>query len=473
MSAEPQYAGDDLLRDNRIGDDSTTRNVASVLIIDDEPGMRNFLKRALEKRFSLVEAAEDIATAENLRQRYHFDLLITDIRLPGKSGVEWIQELRDQGSMANVIFMTAHADLKTAIAALRAGAADFILKPFRADQMTAAIDRCLEQRKMQRENFVLRREVEKLFDTYGMVGECQAISAVCEVIKRVAPMPSTVLIEGESGTGKELAARAMHSYSGRSGIFVPINCGAISKELLESELFGHVKGAFTGAHQAREGLFTYANGGTLFLDEIGEMPLAMQAKLLRVFEDRTIRPVGANKEFPVDVRIIAATNRDLASDVKGGRFREDLFYRLNVLAIRMPALRERLDDIPALARHFLSRLSSELGVPMPSCDDSDLNRLKAYGWPGNVREFKNVIERCLLLNKKPADCLAVTVSNAPKPVDTAELVDLHAVEKRHILKVLGEVGNNKSEAARRLGISRKTLERKLQAWKAGKTIEDD
>ncbi|PVV25657.1 MAG: sigma-54-dependent Fis family transcriptional regulator, partial [gamma proteobacterium symbiont of Ctena orbiculata] len=291
--------------------DGAPVRMASVLIVDDEPGIRSFLQKGLRKYFGLVETAEDVVTAEELRQHCHFDLIITDIRLPGQvGGVEWVRELREQGGVTGVIFMTAHADMETAIAALRAGAEDFILKPFRMEQMIAAVERYLERQKMQRENFVLRRQVEQIYDSSGMVGQCQQMKTLCGVIKRVAPMPSTVLIEGESGTGKELAARAIHEMSGRAGSFVPVNCGAMTAELLESELFGHVKGAFTGAHLSRDGLFTYANGGTLFLDEIGEMPLSMQAHLLRSLEERTIRPVGSNREVPVDVRIIAASNRD-------------------------------------------------------------------------------------------------------------------------------------------------------------------
>ncbi|PVV16935.1 MAG: sigma-54-dependent Fis family transcriptional regulator, partial [gamma proteobacterium symbiont of Ctena orbiculata] len=237
--------------------------MASVLIVDDEPGIRSFLQKGLRKYFGLVETAEDVATAEELRRHCHFDLIITDIRLPGETGgVEWVKELRAQGGVTGVIFMTAHADMETAIAALRAGAEDFILKPFRMEQMIAAVERYLVRQKMQRENFVLKRQVEQIYDSAGMVGKCQQMQSLCEVIKRVAPMPSTVLIEGESGTGKELAARAIHEMSGRSGSFVPVNCGAMTAELLESELFGHVKGAFTGAHLSRDGLFTYASGGT-------------------------------------------------------------------------------------------------------------------------------------------------------------------------------------------------------------------
>jgi len=277
-------------------------------------------------------------------------------------------------------------------------------------------------------------------------------------------MPSTVLIEGKSGTGKELAARAIHEWSGRSGSFVPVNCGAISAELLESELFGHVKGAFTGAHQAREGLFSYANGGTLFLDEIGEMPLSMQAHLLRVLEEHNIRPVGSNREMAVDVRIIAATNRDLAEEVRKGNFREDLYYRLNVLSICMPSLQERMDDIPLLAQHFVNTLSAELGVTAPLLGEPEIAKLKAYNWPGNVRELKNVIERCLLLNKSPSQCMTGPLSKSTPVVEDVDRLQLDYIERRHILRVLEQEKGNKSAAARLLGVSRKTLERKAQAW---------
>jgi len=445
----------------------SVRRLKSILIVDDEPGIRNFLQRGLEKQFGLVELVGDVDQAEALRQRCHFDLIIADIRLPGKSGVKWVTELRQQGSSVAVIFITAHADLETAIAALRAGAADFIMKPFRMEQMLAAVQRCMERQQMQRENFVLRRQVEQLYDGAGLIGDGKLFKALCDLIKRVAPMPSTVLIEGESGTGKELAAHAIHELSGRNGSFVPINCGAMTPELLESELFGHVKGAFTGANQAREGLFTYADGGTLFLDEIGEMPLSMQAHLLRVLEERCIRPVGANRETPVDVRVIAATNRNLAQEVKQGNFREDLYFRINVISVRMPPLREHKEDLPLLVQHFVKSLASDMGVAAPEFCQVEMTQLLAYDWPGNVRELKNVIERCLLLNAPPAQCvsgsLQVTEAAEAKQPQPESLL-LEDVERRHILEVLASEGGNKSAAARHLGISRKTLERKVQAW---------
>lgn len=448
------------------GNASPLVGISSVLVVDDEPGIRSFLQRGLQKYFSLVETAADVESAEKLRQRCHFDLIIADIRLPGRSGVDWVTSLREQGAGTGVIFITAHADLETAVAALRAGAEDFIMKPFRMEQMVTAVKRFLEQQRVQRENFVLRRQVEQIYEGSGLVGDGDLIRGVCDVIKRVAPMPSTVLIEGESGTGKELAARAIHKWSGRPGSFVPINCGGLSTELLESELFGHVKGAFTGAQQAREGLFSYAKGGTLFLDEIGEMPMSMQVHLLRVLEERTVRPVGSNREVPVDVRIIAATNRDLAEEVRKGQFREDLFYRLNVLGIRMPSLRERKEDIEVLARHFFETLSANLGVAVPDIGPAELSRLRAYHWPGNVRELKNVIERCLLLGSTPSHCLSRSIDMEQSPPVEEEVgsLRLEEVEKRHILQVLEQQGGNKSAAARILGVSRKTLERKMKAW---------
>ena len=367
--------------------------------------------------------------------------------------------------MTAVIFITAYADIETAISALRAGAADFIMKPFRMEQMHAAVERCMEKQKFQRENYVLRREIKTHYDSAGMVGDCDLIKSICQVIKRVAPMSSTVLITGGTGTGKELAARAMHKWSKRSGSFVPINCGAMSAELLESELFGHARGAFTGAHQSREGLFMYANGGTLFLDEIGEMPLSMQTNLLRVMEQQSIRPVGSNKEVPVDVRIVAATHRDLYEEVKKGNFREDLYYRLDVLSIRMPSLKERLEDLPALVEYFSNILAGEMGVPKLEIDDYELSLLQSYSWPGNIRELKNVIERSLLLNRSPGECVADPAAIEKSTMEADEsCMKLEDIEKKHILKVLADADGNKSSAARILGISRKTLDRKTKFW---------
>jgi DNA-binding NtrC family response regulator len=336
--------------------------------------------------------------------------------------------------------------------------------------MLNSIKRCFEGARLARENFVLRRELAELgAEVDGLVGHSVAIQHLRGLIKRIAPMPTTVLLQGESGTGKEVTARALHQMSARGARpFVPVNCGAIAAELIESELFGHVKGAFTGATGSRNGLFYYAHGGTLFLDEIAELPLAMQTKLLRVLEERKVRPVGSEKEVPVDVRIITATNRELAGEVMAGRFRQDLYYRLAVVDIAIPPLRSRREDVGELAVHFMGLLSTQLGVaPLPlTCEV--LDRMAAYAWPGNVRELKNFLERSLILGFFPIEALVsasdVAGDEVPVSDEASLLLSLADVEKKHVLRVLGAAGGNKSEAARRLGVSRKTLERKCLEW---------
>ncbi|HTH94002.1 MAG TPA: sigma-54 dependent transcriptional regulator [Rhodocyclaceae bacterium] len=439
---------------------------SSILIVDDEPGMRSFLQRSLQSRCGLVETAASVDEAGRLLSERPFDLIILDNSMPGKKGVEWLHEIREAGLHNEVIVITAFADLETAIRALQAGAADFLQKPFRINQILNAIGRCFDRVRLRRENFVLRRELDvrrsgEQSGVDGLIGDSPALQPIRAALHRLAVLPTTVLITGESGTGKEVAARALHQMSGRAASpFVPLNCGAIAPEIIESELFGHLKGAFTGAASSREGLFFYAQGGTLFLDEIGELPLALQAKLLRVLEDRKIRPVGAEREIPVDVRIVAATNRDLQAAVQAGTFRQDLYYRLNVVQLNMPALRERADDIPALVRHFLRQLSTQLGVLAPTPGEEELTTLRQHPWPGNVRELRNVMERWLILGNFPFVYFATsTVTDSPP----SELT-LESLEKQHILKVLTSVNGNKSEAARRLGVSRKTLERKCTEW---------
>lgn len=437
----------------------------SVLVVDDESGMRSFLHKALSKRFALVETAESVEKAEELRKRCHFDLMILDIKLPGRSGMEWHEAFDPNDRRSDIIFMTAYADLETAIKALRIGASDFILKPFRLEQMMNAIERCLERRNIARQNFVLERQVSGIFPVTDMIGSSPAIQQVHEVIKRVAPTPSAVLIEGESGTGKELVARMLHQLSQRSGPFVPVNCGAIAPDLLEAELFGHTKGAFTGATKSRDGLFNFAAGGTLFLDEIGEMPLLMQAKLLRALEQKAVRPVGSEQEISVDVRIIAATNRQLTEEVAKNNFREDLYYRLNVLSITLPPLRDRKEDIPGLVHHFSIKLSHELGLAAIPFTHDDLSAMQCYPWPGNIRELKNLIERCILLGKLPADYFREQSNPHDDNRTNFDGWSLEALEKHHILNTLDACDQNKSSAARILGVSRKTLDRKLAAWR--------
>ncbi len=447
---------------------------SAVLVVDDEPGMRNFLHKALAPECALVEIADSAESAEALRRRYHFDLLIVDIRLPGRSGIEWLQELRSDDVTTDVIVMTAYADLETAVAALRSGASDFLLKPFRIEQMLTAVRLCLERRRMARENFLLRRELAS-HGIEGIVGTSAAMSEVCAVVHRVAPTASTVLIEGETGTGKELVASAVHYWSERrEKLFVAQNCAAMPENLLESELFGHEKGAFTGATDDKKGLFELADGGTLFLDEVGEMPLALQAKLLRVLQEGEVRPVGSNRTKRVDVRIVAATNRDLEKEVAEGRFREDLFYRLNVFPLRLPPLRERREDVPLLAGHFLKRYAEEFGRQVSGISQQAMEQLQAYEWPGNVRELENEVQRLIIqvgdeefvqpqhLSPKIRKAEAVVGRFKPNKGTLKEMVE--QVEKQILAEALAEHDNNKTATAKTLGITREGLHKKLKGY---------
>ncbi len=437
----------------------------AVLVVDDEEGMRSFLSRTLAMRGWQVQGAASAEEGAALLNGQAFDLIILDIALPGKSGLEWLKELKAAGFAGDVILITAFADMETAIDALRAGASDFVLKPFRVDQIVNSINRCFERSRLARENFVLRRQLEGgSGGREEIVGASDTMSRLRALVRRVAPTPSTVLIQGESGVGKELVARALHQLSPRAGRpFVAVNCAAISADLIESELFGHVKGAFTGAKEARNGLFYYAHGGTLFLDEIGEFPLALQSKLLRVLEERKIRPVGTEHEVPVDVRVVAATNRDLKQEVAQCRFRQDLFYRLEVMTLTVPPLRQRAEDVPELAALFMDRLSVQLGVPPLLISPEVARALSAYPWPGNVRELRNFVERSLLFGEFPLDALGGE-SGGAEPAGVPPSLLLAEVEKRHILAVLAQCGGSKARAADLLGVSRKTLDRKCAEW---------
>lgn len=455
---------------------STERNLEgwpgwSILVVDDEKGMLNFLVKTLAPRCHFVMSADSAEEGANWLRSHHVDLVILDISLPGKSGVSWLKELREQGFTGEVILITAFADLDTAIEALRAGASDFILKPFRVPQILNAVKQCYERARLRRENFVLRRAMA----TSGaggtnIVGDSPAMQALRTSVARVAPVNSTVLLQGESGTGKELVARELHAGGAHAaGPFVPLNCAAVSPELIESELFGHARGAFTGATRARDGLFHYAQGGTLFLDEIAELPLPIQATLLRAIEDLKIRPVGSEQLVPLNLRIIAATNRRLADEVAAGRFRRDLYFRLQVVDLTLPPLREHKEDIKALVSHFMAELAPALGVAPLSITEEDMGFLRQYDWPGNVRELRNLLERSLILGAlnlsalypgEPLRCLA----NSP-----GAPMDLHTLEKLHIQSVLDSVQGDKSRAAQLLGVSRRTLERRVAEWAAPST----
>ncbi|SNZ19136.1 sigma-54-dependent transcriptional regulator [Cohaesibacter gelatinilyticus] len=437
---------------------------ASILIVDDEPGMRNFLVKTLSPRCRRVVEACNVEEASRHLDSNQFDVVILDNIMPGKSGVEWLNEQRNIGFFADAILITAFADLETAIQALRAGAVDFVLKPFRSNQILNAVARCLDRLHLQKENFLLRHELlsetNETLKRSRIIGQSPALQQVRETLARVAPMPTSVLITGESGTGKGVAARMLHSVSDRAEKpFVPVNCAAIPSEMIESELFGHLKGAFTGADTRRDGLFLYANEGTLFLDEVGELPLPMQSKLLRVIEDKKIRPLGSEREIPINVRFVFATNVDLAKAVEEGKFRADLFYRMNVVNVDMPPLRERKGDVVELAEMFMHKLSRDLGVPALSLEAPIRHGLTNYDWPGNVRELRNLIERSLILGEFPSE-----FDNEEGEDTGANENSLKSVERRHILSVLEACGGNRAEAARRLGISRKTIDRKCEQW---------
>lgn len=437
---------------------------AAILIVDDEPGICNFLVKTLQPRCRVIEVAGDTVQASRKLDEQSFDVVIMDNVMPGKTGLQWLAEQRAIGFFADVILMTAYADLDTAIEALRAGVVDFILKPFRSNQLLNAIARCLDRKRLQRENDVLRHELtspsHQLLLRDKLVGTSKAIEHVRETIARVAPLPTSVLLTGQSGTGKEVAARSLHQLSDRADkLFVPVNCGAIPADMIESELFGHLKGAFTGASRNREGLMLHADGGTMFLDEVGELPLPLQTKLLRVLEDRRVRPVGSEREVPFEARFIFATNADLARRVDDGSFRADLYFRINVIQIHLPPLRDRDEDVLELAEMFMRELSRQLGLPSVPIDEKTRALLLRYDWPGNIRELRNLIERAVILGGFPDRIgTALTEEDRPRSENLAD------IERRHILAVLRQTQGDREEAARRLGISRKTIDRKYASW---------
>ena len=433
---------------------------ATVLVVDDEPGMRNFLLKTLAPRAGQVLGAASAEEAEGLLQKHRFDLVILDITLPGKNGITLLKEMRAQGEPCEVVLITAFADLDTAIEALRAGAGDFLLKPFRVAQVLGAFRQGLERARLKRENWVLKRTLhQRTPPADGLVGRSIVIKGLQAALHRVAAVDSTVLLTGASGTGKELAAQALHRLSPHARApFVPVNCAAISATQIEEELFGA---------PGRDGLFVYAQGGTLFLDEIAELPLPMQAKLLRALENRRIRPVGSEQEIPVQLRIVAATNRPLRGEVDAGRFRADLYYRLQVVEITLPPLAAHKEDIPELVAHFNETLAPRMGVPPIEVSDDEMRYLQQYAWPGNVRELRNLIERSLIVGALNVSALYQGLARAqvevPRPVLDG-ITDLHTLEKRHILAVLDSVDGDKTRAAQLLGISRRTLERRCAEW---------
>lgn len=436
---------------------------ASILIVDDEPGMRNFLVKTLAPLCRHVDEAADAEAASACLAQRHYDVMVLDNMMPGQKGIDWLAAERGRGGFTDTVMITAYADLETAIAALRAGAADFVLKPFRANQLINALRRSLQMAALRRENRLLRRELEAglggLERRSELVGASPAITEVRATLARLAPLATPLLITGASGTGKEVAARHLHAISPRAGApFVPIACGAMPADTVEFELFGHAPHAFPGAQAGREGLLASAQGGTVFLDEVAELPLAAQTALLRVLEDGTIRPLGTERALRLDLRFVLASSKPLAPAVAAGRFREDLFFRINVLELAMPPLARREGDALVLADLFLAELSARLGLPRLSIDTATRAALLRHDWPGNIRELHNFIERSLIFGRFDLSAL----SGAPKAAEAT--LPLEEVERRAILQALEAAGGNRTEAARRLGISRKTIERKAALW---------
>ena len=448
-----------------------------VLIVDDERSMRELLEIWFLQRGTEVDVAPDGAKAITLINSHAYDLILTDMRMPKSSGMEVLTHARKTLPDTPVIMMTAFASPETAVSAMKLGALDYFTKPFKLDAVQVVVDKALAQRALVVENRRLREELANRTRVGNLIGRSDAMRQVFDLIRRMARTPANVLILGESGTGKDLVARAIHHEGPRAdGPFRVINCGAIPDNLLESELFGHRKGAFTGATADRDGIFQSASGGTIFLDEIAELPLAMQVKLLRVLQEKRVRAVGAVEELPVDVRVIAATNRDLAGEVKAGRFREDLFYRLNVLTIDLPPLRARPSDIPLLANHFLAKYATEFAKPVTAIAPPAMRRLLAWPFGGNVRELENVIERAVALvdgteitqaDLPPALHQAQSSVAAPAPdaAFPATGVDLdgaiETLERRLISAALAHTGGQKKAAARLLGISFRSLRYRL------------
>jgi two-component system, NtrC family, response regulator PilR len=449
--------------------------LASVLIIDDERSLREFLTICLTRAGHKVIAAEDPAAGlRAFTPGNTIDLVITDLKMPGPmDGLGVLDEVKRKSPETQVVVMTAFASTDTAIAAMKRGAYDYLTKPFKVDEILVVLDRALERQALVRDNAALREKVQDTYRLSALLGRSAAMQRVFDLIRKIAPARTNVLITGESGTGKELVARALHGESTRAThAFVAVNCGAIPDTLIESELFGHVRGAFTGAVGHKEGLFAAADGGTLFLDEIAELPMAMQVKLLRALQERKVKPVGGTEERPVDVRVVAATNRDLEAEVASGGFRQDLYYRLNVIQVHVPPLRQRREDIPLLVEHFVRRYAAELGKRMTGIAPDALAALAAYDFPGNVRELENIVERAVTLEPtaliqraslpdlgRAGGPVSAPVELPPSGIDLDRI--LADLEREMVQRALKQSGGVRKDAARLLGITFRSLRYRL------------
>ncbi len=437
----------------------------SVLVVDDEAAIRESLKDWLMEDGYRVTLAVDGANAVSLVEAHSYDVILLDLKMPGMDGLETMRRIKEISPDAEVLMMTAYASVDTAVQAMKEGAFDYLVKPFDPDEVELQIKKIVAHREMRLENVMLRKRLEEQYQYDEIIGKSDGMQEIFELIDRVANSDATVLITGESGTGKELIAQAIHGNSQRCFMpFVAINCGSLPESLLESELFGYEKGAFTGADYTKRGRFEMAEGGTILLDEIGDVSLKTQVDLLRVLQQREISRLGSENTIEVDVRILAATNRDLKAAIEKGDFREDLFYRLNVISIHVPPLRDRKEDIPLLAEAFVKRLCMEMNREVVRIGKGAMQQLLEYHWPGNVRELENIIERALVIGAEKeikTDDLPFAAGN--KGVSDS-LRSLKAVEKAHIAKVLSQTDWNISRAARELGIDRQTLYNKMKKY---------
>jgi DNA-binding NtrC family response regulator len=446
----------------------------NVLIVDDDDDTRTLLFEGLKRRSFVVDMAASGAECLEWVRDHDVDVVVTDVQMPGLTGVQLCQQLRERHPNVLSIVLTGLGTYDTAIEAVRSGAYDYLTKPVKIDVLVVALERAFEHLSVAREVRRLRQAADLAMPIPTLIGTSPAIRETSTMIRRVADVDATVLITGESGTGKELVARALHDLSPtrRSEPFIAINCGAVPANLLESELFGHVRGAFTDAKSSRAGLFLQAKGGTILLDEIGEMPLEMQVKLLRVLQQRTVRPVGGDEEVPFDARVITATNRDLETEVDEQRFREDLFYRINVVAIAVPPLRARGGDIVLLATHLVQKIAGRGGKPVPAIGAEAARKLISYDWPGNVRELENCIERAVAMcgagEIESSHLPAKVINYQPVRIELStleptQMITLDEMERRYVRQVLASVSGNKTHAARVLGIDRRSLYRRLEA----------
>ena len=442
----------------------------NVLVVDDEKIMQESCCRVLEKEGYTVSSADSGEAALEQCDRKSFDLVLLDLKMPGMGGIEALKRLKEMDPEVTILIMTGYPSIETAVRAIKLGAYDYITKPFTPDTLRIAVSRVLERKTLMVENQHLRQQLRSKNETDAIIGESQIMRGIYELVRRTAPTDSTVLITGESGTGKELVARAIHNYSLREEReFVTVDCSSLVETLLESELFGHVKGSFTGAIQAKYGSFELANGGTFFFDEVGNLSLDIQAKLLRVIQEKEIKPVGSEKTIRVDVRILAATNQDLKQAIAKRTFREDLYYRLNVVPIHIPPLRERKEDISLLVKHFLKKYNKKREIPVVRVEPETLKLLMNYGWPGNVRELENAIERALILEDGdtllPKSFSWFVEGKRPEKTGVDDKVyNLSELEKQHIKRVLDETRGHRSQTANLLGIDRKTLYQKIKKY---------